>query len=127
SNRGRLADSNGSGRRDIMWGDGYEYKFMDVQGGKRPWVLSAGEDGLGKRTEMEWSTSVDEMLAAERDPTRPKWERGMPVVVHVIKRVHERSPLSIVGQPATHYVSEYSYEDPVFDGQQREFRGFKRG
>ncbi|MCB9610148.1 MAG: hypothetical protein H6716_26410 [Polyangiaceae bacterium] len=127
SNRVRLADINGSGTRDVLWGDGYEYKFMDLQGGKRPWVLTAVENGLGKRTEMEWSTSVDEMLEAERDPTRPKWEHGMPVVVHVIKRIHERSPLSIVGQPATHYVSEYSYEDPVFDGQQREFRGFTRG
>ncbi|MGE3672539.1 MAG: SpvB/TcaC N-terminal domain-containing protein, partial [Polyangiaceae bacterium] len=127
SNRVRLVDINGSGTRDILWGDGYEYKFMDLQGGQRPWVLTAVENGLGKRTEMEWSTSVDEMLDAEHDPSRPKWERGMPIVVHVLKRIHERTPLSIVGQPPTHYVSEYSYEDPVFDGQQREFRGFKRG
>src|SRR4029450_5122346 len=39
ANRVRLVDINGSGTRDILWGDAKAYKYIDLAGGQRPWVL----------------------------------------------------------------------------------------
>src|SRR5262249_19603224 len=63
--RVRLADINGSGTRDIVWGDGNAYKYIDLSGGKQPWVLTRVANGLGKTTDVEYGTSTQQMLAAE--------------------------------------------------------------
>src|SRR5690606_40783386 len=66
ANRVRLVDINGSGTRDIVWGNAENYRYIDVAGGKRPWVLTHVDNGLGKTTELEYSTSAREMLEAEQ-------------------------------------------------------------
>jgi hypothetical protein len=118
TDRVRLVDVDGSGTRDILWGDGYDYKYIDLQGGVRPWLLAKVQNGLGKTTSVEYSTSTAEMLAAEGTPG--KWTTRMPTVAHVVKKVTEQDGLGGA------YVTEYTYADPGFDGQQREFRGFAR-
>ncbi|MBI3202989.1 MAG: hypothetical protein HYZ29_15730, partial [Myxococcales bacterium] len=118
TDRVRLVDVDGSGTRDILWGDGYDYKYIDLAGGVRPWLLAKVQNGLGKTTSVEYSTSTAEMLAAEGTPG--KWTSRMPTVAHVVKRVTEQDGLG------GSYQTEYTYADPGYDGQQREFRGFKR-
>ena len=118
----RLADANGSGTLDIIWGDAHEFRYIDLQGGERPWLLTNIDNALGKSTTVEYSTSVQEMLAAERagDP----WSATMPTVAHVVTSRTEKDNLGELA--GTHeYRVEYTYRDPVFDGQQREFRGFR--
>ena len=139
----RLVDMNGSGTRDILWGNGNNYQYIDLQGGVRPWLLTHVENGLGKSTDIEYSTSTAEMLAAESqrqcDPTvagdaqllatNPwgcAWTMKMPTVAHVVKRVTESDNLSAAGQGPGSYVTQYQYRDPLFEGRQREFRGFTR-
>ncbi|MCC6903010.1 MAG: hypothetical protein IT377_28835, partial [Polyangiaceae bacterium] len=124
ANRVRLVDVNGSGTRDILWGNGNKYQYMDLAGGQRPWILTTVENGLGKTTSLEYSTSTAEMLAA--DKAGNAWSTRMPTVAHVVKRVTESSGLALAGQPAVSVVTEYSYRDPVFEGRQREFRGFRQ-
>ncbi len=138
ANRVRLVDVNGSGTRDILWGDGIDYKYIDLQGGKRPWVLTGVYNGLGKTTSIEYSTSAQEMLAAggngddlcsnpeASDPWGDAWCRVMPTVTHLVKRVTESDDINEAGRGARSYVTEYEYRDPVFEGRQREFRGFQR-
>jgi hypothetical protein len=135
ANRVRLADVNGSGTRDIVWGDGGRYRYIDLQGGKRPGMLARIENGLGKSTDIEYSTSTEEMLAADRrgvtcDPvTKPwtsPWCTKMPIVALLVKRVTDSDNLQIAGKPPCTYVIEYDYRDPVFEGRQREFRGFRK-
>ncbi|MCB9575836.1 MAG: VCBS repeat-containing protein [Polyangiaceae bacterium] len=123
ANRVRLADINGSGTRDILWGNANKYQYMDLAGGERPSVLTRVDNGLGKSTFLEYSTSTQEMLAADTAGT--PWESRMPTVVHVVKRVTETDNHSVAGVGPGVYVTEYSYADPVFEGRQREFRGFK--
>lgn len=118
TDRVRLVDVDGSGTRDILWGDGYDYKYIDLAGGVRPWLLAKVQNGLGKTTAVEYSTSTAEMLAAEATPAT--WATRMPTVAHVVKKVTEQDGLGGA------YVTEYTYGDPGFDGQQREFRGFAR-
>jgi len=124
ANRVRLVDVNGSGTRDVLWGNGNKYQYIDLAGGERPWILTRVENGLGKTTSLEYSTSTSEMLAAEKAGNL--WTSRMPTVVHVVKRVTESDNLTIAGRPPASYVTEYSYRDPVYEGRQREFRGFRQ-
>ena len=123
ANRVRLADVNGSGTPDILWGDGYDYKFIDLAGGARPWVLTKVNNGLGATTEIEYTSSVEQMLSAAA--SGHPWETKAPAVAHVIARVTERDNLDLVGRPAGVHITEYTYRDPVYEGRQREFRGFR--
>jgi RHS repeat-associated protein len=125
ANRVRLVDVNGSGTRDILWADAQRYKYIDLSGGQRPWVLTRVDNGLGKTTSIEYSTSAAMMLAAEA-AGRP-WDSKAPMPLHVVTRVTERDNLEIVGRAAGRYVTEYTYRDAVYDGRQREFRGFRQG
>ncbi|MBI5535278.1 MAG: VCBS repeat-containing protein [Deltaproteobacteria bacterium] len=123
-NRVRLVDMNGSGTRDILWGDGFDYKYIDLAGGKRPWLLTGVANGLGKTTEIAFTTSTEQMLAAEK--TTNKWTHKAPMPLHMVKSVTVRDNLGTVGRPSGAYVTEYKYHDPVYDGLQREFRGFSK-
>jgi RHS repeat-associated protein len=141
--RVRLLDVNGSGTRDILWGNGNNYQYIDLEGGQKSFLLTHVENGLGKSTDIDYSTSTAEMLAAESlrkcDPSNPSdaqllatspwgcaWTMKMPTVAHVVKRVTESDNLAIGGAAAGKYVTEYQYRDPLFEGRQREFRGFTR-
>jgi RHS repeat-associated protein len=135
ANRVRLMDINGSGTRDIAWGNGKKYEYLDLAGGNRPGLLKEVRNGLGKSTEIEYGTSTAEMLAADRTgvacsgdltPFDSAWCSKMPTVTHVVKRVIESDNLSVAGSGPSQYVTEYGYRDPVYEGRQREFRGFKR-
>jgi RHS repeat-associated protein len=120
-NRVRLVDVNGSGTPDVVWGDGFNYRYADLLGGARPRLLARAANGLGKTVDFSYGTSTDEMLAAE---VAGKPWRKMPMVVHVVKRITVSDNLDKVGRPAGVQVTELSYTDPVYDARQREFRGF---
>ena len=42
----------------------------------------------------------------------------------MVKRVTETDNLTVAGRPVQHYVTEYTYRNPLYEGRQREFRGF---
>ncbi len=133
ANRLRVLDINGSGTRDLVWASADDYQYIDLQGGQRPWLLSHIANGLGKTTDLVYSTSTAEMLAAERlggacssDGWSGPWCSKMPIVTQVVKRVTDSDNLSFGGFGPNNIVTEYEYRDPVYDGTQREFRGFKR-
>ena len=134
--RVRLTDINGSGTPDILWAEASNYKYIDLTGGKRPHLLVGVSNGLGKRTSLEYSTSAAEMLAAEAkgacDPSSPPadiWSKGwcskMPTVTSVVKRVTETDQIVAAGEGPSTLVTQYDYRDPVYEGRQREFRGFR--
>jgi RHS repeat-associated protein len=141
ASRVRLVDVNGSGTRDILWANAKKYQYLDLEAGNKSFLLTRVENGLGKSTDLEYTTSTDEMLAAESlrrcDPaadaqllaTNPwgcAWTMKMPTVAHVVKRVTESDNLGVAGSGIGKYVTEYQYRDPLFEGRQREFRGFTR-
>ena len=125
ANRVRLVDVNGSGTRDILWGNANNYQYIDLSGGRKPRLLTHVDNGLGKTTDIEYTTAAIEMLAAEAagDP----WQYKAPITLHMVKSVVERDNVDIAGGGVGEYVTEYEYRDPYYDGQQREFRGFGYG
>ncbi len=62
--RVRLTDINGSGSADLLWGQGYEYRYVDLTGGVRPYLLSKVSNGLGKSNEFEYKSSAELMVEA---------------------------------------------------------------
>jgi RHS repeat-associated protein len=119
--RVRLVDINGSGTRDLLWGDAGSYQYIDLLGGKRPGLLVSVDNGLGRTTTLDYASSTELMVAAS-----PKWSTRSPTVAHVVVRETVREGAGIAGEPARAYVTEYGYADPIYDGLQREFRGFRR-
>jgi hypothetical protein len=129
TNRVRLVDINGSGTPDILWGDAERYQYIDLQGGTRPWLLTKVDNGLGKTTDIQYSTSTAEMLEAERsgsscqldksnptaaeaiaaagpNPWAKKWCTKMPTVTDVVKRVTENGNITVAGKPPYTYITE---------------------
>lgn len=132
-NRVRLLDLNGSGTRDLVWAGASAYKYIDLQGGQQPGLLTRVSNGLGKTTDIDYSTSTAEMLAAERlggsctpDTWTGPWCSKMPIVAQVVRRITESDNLTLGTVGPNKVVTEYEYRDPVYEGRQREFRGFKR-
>jgi len=119
----RLTDINGSGSTDIVWGQGYDYRYVDLTGGIRPYLLTKVHNGIGKTTELEYQSSTQLMVDA-REAGEP-WEAIMPLSTPVVVSSTVRDNLEQVGLPAGVYTTEYGYRDAVFDGRQREFRGFR--
>ncbi len=53
------------------------------------------------------------------------WTSTSPMPVTVVTAVTESNNLAAFGAPEGVYVTEYAYRNAVYDGQQREFRGFR--
>ncbi|MCU0692634.1 MAG: FG-GAP-like repeat-containing protein, partial [Polyangiaceae bacterium] len=121
----QIADLNGSGTPDVVWGNAGKYQYMDLLGGHRPTILTWVSNGLGMTRDIEYSASTQEMLDAARSGA--PWTTTLPMVQHVAKRVTVRDHLGKAGRQDGAYVTEYEYRDPVYDPRQREFRGFRVG
>src|SRR5262245_47658941 len=122
SNYVRLTDINGSGTPDILWGRANEYKYIDLTGGKVPLLLRKVRNGIGKTSELEYASSTEVMRAAST--TSQRWTTFAPTTMPVLVRTTVRDNLDKVGRAAGIYVTEYTYRNPVYEGRQREFRGF---
>jgi RHS repeat-associated protein len=123
SNYVRITDVDGSGSPDILWGRGHEYQYIDLTGGVVPSVLVRAHNGLGMTTDLEYRSSAHLMLEAEA--AGAPWQSVAPTVANVLVRTTIRDNLEKVGRPAGAYVTEYGYRDPVYEGRERSFRGFR--
>jgi RHS repeat-associated protein len=120
----RLLDINGSGTKDVVWGAAGAFQYIDLQGGQRPWLLQTVQNGLGKTTQISYESSVQLMLDAQARKT--PWQSVMPFAVPVVTKVVETDNLGGGGALGSGtYEVDYQYADPLYDGQRREFRGFR--
>jgi RHS repeat-associated protein len=114
----RIADMNGSGTPDILWGKSEAYSYLDLNGGRTPRLLKSIENGLGARTEISYATST-EYMARAREAGRP-WATVTPKPLTVVSRT------VVSDRFGTRQETEYEYRDPVYDNQEAEFRGFRQ-
>lgn len=120
----RLADMLGLGTDGILWS--YDnrtfadsgYKYLDLAGGAKPYLLVERDNNTGARTRVEYAPSTRFYLEDERDPAT-RWRGRLPFPVQVVARVEVVDELS--GGKVT---SEYRYHQGYWDGEEREFRGF---
>src|SRR5207247_2402548 len=112
----RVTDIDGSGSPDILWGHGYDYKYIDLTGGIVPHLLKKMSNGLGMTTELEYSSSAELMRQAKKSGN-PWTEPLAPTVTPVLVRSTVHDHLDVVGRPPGAYATEYSYRDPVYEGR----------
>ena len=103
---------------------GRGYTAIDLDGGKRPGLLREVRTGLGKSTELFYTTSTAEALAAEAEG-KP-WTSRMPLVTHLVSRTVDHDNLEKIGRPAGTYETKYRYYDPHYEPRHRDFQGFER-
>jgi RHS repeat-associated protein len=120
----RLADMLGTGTDGIFWTYDFgafpdsTYKFLDLTGGIKPYVLDQMDNHMGAVTRVSYAASTRFYLEdSERAETR--WRTPLPFPVQVVACVEVIDQLS--GGKLT---TEYRYHHGYWDGTEREFRGF---
>jgi RHS repeat-associated protein len=121
----RLADMGGTGIAGVLWTydlgsvPGSSYKFLDLTGGTKPYLLSRIDNHAGAATAIAYAPSTAYAVAdrAAGDP----WLTTLPFPVQVVASVKVTDYFS-----QTVLTSEYVYHHGYWDGADREFRGFAR-
>ena len=120
----RLADMLGTGTEGILWTYDFgafpdsTYKFLDLTGGIKPYVLDQMDNHMGAVTKVSYAASTRFYV---EDDARPetRWRTPLPFPVQVVARVEVIDQISH-GKLTT----EYRYHHGYWDGTEREFRGF---
>jgi RHS repeat-associated protein len=120
----RLADLLGTGTDGILWTYDFgafsdsTYKFLDLTGGVKPYILDHMDNHIGAVTKVSYAPSTRFYL---EDDARPetRWRTPLPFPVQVVARVEAIDEISH-GKLTT----EYRYHHGYWDGKEREFRGF---
>jgi len=120
----RLADMLGTGTEGILWTYDFgafpdsSYKFLDLTGGIKPYVLDQMDNHMGAVTKVSYAASTRFYLADDARP-ETRWRTSLPFPVQVVVRVEVIDQIS-QGKLTT----EYRYHHGYWDGVEREFRGF---
>ncbi|MEL6546165.1 MAG: toxin TcdB middle/N-terminal domain-containing protein, partial [Myxococcota bacterium] len=111
------ADMNGNGSVDITWvGANGSVRYLDLFP-LRSHLLTRIENGLGRVTEIEYQSSVEQRAASEE--RGDAWAYPLPHAMIVVSRTDEYDLLTNV-----HDVVEFRYRDGFYDGIERQFRGY---
>jgi RHS repeat-associated protein len=123
TDRVRLADVNGSGSRDVLWGDGGGYRYVDLTGGIKARLLTKVHNGLGGVTEIDYEQSTDQYL---RDrASGAEWQSVCPFPSQIVREVRTRDQFDDVpGWTEGVITVKYRYRDCYYDGKEHESRGF---
>src|SRR5262249_25225271 len=89
----RAADMLGTGTPGVLWSFSPDtsgranYKYLDLCGGEKPYLLAAVDNGLGRRTTITYSTS-SRAAAADRAAGR-SWSTFLPFPVQVVAGIRQ--------------------------------------
>ena len=120
----RLADLHGTGMAGLLFsraadGSGRPFlRFLDITGGRKPYLLEVMDNHLGATTLVHHHPSTVEFLRDEAHPAT-RWRTTLPFPVQVVSKVEVVDAISH-GRLTT----EYRYHHGYWDGLEREFRGF---
>ncbi len=121
----RIADMRGSGTAGLLWsttgpfGRGTMYYYLDFTGDAKPHLLNRIDNGVGLVTEIAYTTSAREAVAAAQ--SGHPWSTRLPVVVPIVAQMTARD--TVTGQVRE---TRYRYFDGRYEGVLREFVGFGR-
>jgi RHS repeat-associated protein len=120
----RLVDMLGTGTKGILWTYDFgavpdsTYKFLDLTGGIKPYVLDQMDNHLGALTKVSYAASTQFYLTDDAQP-ETRWRTALPFPVQVVAQVEVIDQIS--GGKLT---TEYRYHHGFWDGVEREFHGF---
>jgi RHS repeat-associated protein len=112
---------------DLVYANGTEIEFVDFSGGgPKPNLLTQVDNGIGKRTTIEYGSSISFMTSARE--TGVHWEEKLPfpqsVVTTLTTELGPEWDLNEDGERDA-YRSSIVYRDGVYDAFEKEFRGFR--
>ncbi len=124
-NKITVTDLLGNGTACIVWSSELPahqqipMRYMDLMGGKKPHIMRSHENGMGKRTDMEYKSSTSYYLQDKK--------KGFPWITKLAFPVQVVSK-TIITESVTNvrFSSQYSYHHGYYDHAEREFRGFGR-
>ena len=97
---------------------GSHYQFLDLTGGRKPYLLERVDNHMGAVTTISYAPSTT-LLPGRRGPPGDAWRTPLPFPVHVVDRVEVEDEIS-----GGRLTSEFRYHHGYWDGVEREFRGF---
>jgi RHS repeat-associated protein len=117
----RVADMNGSGTTDVVWNvpsasADVAWRYLDLTGGVRPNLLSTIENGMGRRIQIDYSTTGAMFRMASAAGQR--WTTRLPIPAQVVASVTTSDGRGWSKQEA------FVYRDGYYDAATRQFRGF---
>lgn len=120
-----IADMKGTGTNGVLWSyqDGWRnaaaYRYMDLCGGKKPYLLNTINSNTGITTQIEHGSSV----TYQHDRSDPLLTGAyfLPFPVPVVKKVTNTDPSTGVVS-----VSTFNYYNGHFDSRTRQFMGFAK-
>jgi RHS repeat-associated protein len=122
-NRVSVLDLLGNGTASIVWSSelpasGFApLRYVDLMGGKKPYIISGYRNNLGKHVKMEYKSSCHFSLLDKKEG-RP-WATKLPFPTMCVSRVETSDSVS-----GSLFVQEYRYRHGYYDHAEREFRGF---
>jgi hypothetical protein len=116
-------DLLGTGTACLVWSSSLPghatapMRYIDLLGGKKPYLLTTITNNLGLTTTLEYTPST-KLYREDAVAGRP-WVTKLPFPVQTLSRTETFDAVS------RHlFVSVYKYHHGYFDGAEREFRGF---
>lgn len=120
-----VTDLLGNGVACIVWSSplskdaGAPLRYIDLMNSKKPHLLIAYKNNLGKEVSLEYTPSTHYYL--EDKAAGKPWVTKLHFPVHCISKTETRDTIS-----GHRFVSSYSYHHGYYDHPEREFRGFGR-
>ncbi len=94
-------------------------QYVDLMGGKKPYLLSGYKNQSGKEVTLEYKSSTYFYLADKQTGT--PWITKLPFPVHCVAKVSSRDTVT-----RAYLTTEYTYHHGYYDHPEREYRGFGR-
>jgi RHS repeat-associated protein len=120
-----VVDFLGNGTGCIVWSSsqpkdqGQPLRYIDLTDGKKPHLMIAYRNNMGKEVKLEYTASTYYYLQDELNGT--PWVTKLPFPVHCLSKVVTYDRIM-----KTRFASEYTYHHGYYDHAEREFRGFGR-
>jgi RHS repeat-associated protein len=118
-----VLDLLGNGTASLVWSSelpantGSPLRYVDLMGGRKPFVLFGFQNNLGLNVDIEYKSSSAYALL-DRQEGHP-WLTRLPFPVMCVSRAETRDAVS-----GARFVREFRYRHGCFDHGEREFRGF---
>lgn len=120
-----VADFLGNGTACLVWSSplpayaASPMRYVDLMGGKKPYLLSGYKNQSGKEVTLEYKSSTFFYLA-DKAAGKP-WITKLPFPVQCLTKVNSRDAVT-----RAYLTTEYTYHHGYYDHPEREYRGFGR-
>lgn len=122
-NKVSVLDLLGNGTGCVVWSSEQPahstspLRYVDLMGGRKPYILSGYRNNLGAETKLEYKSSSYYYLRDKKEGQ--PWVTRLPFPSMCVSRHEHRDRVSGV-----RFVHDYRYRHGYYDHAEREFRGF---